>query len=197
MRVKDEDKVTRIYQAAVKLINTEGFQGTSMSKIAKEAGLAAATIYLYFSNKEDMLNKLYLHLKEQMSKAYLRGDPDLTPGKDAIHAIWINHYRYIVENPQEYKFLETFSSCPLIEKMSKEQALSFYRPLFSLLDLCRVQGVIRNLSDDVIYACLFAPVSYLAKQNCCSSVPLNDGELNEIFETAWSSVKVCCNLDNK
>jgi AcrR family transcriptional regulator len=197
MRLKDEDKVTRIYQAAVKLINTEGFQGTSMSKIAKEAGLAAATIYLYFSNKEDMLNKLYLHLKEEMSKAYLKGEPDLSPGKESIRAIWINHYHYIIENSQEYKFLETFSSCPLIEKMSKEQALSFYRPLFSLLNLCKVQGVIRNLSDDVIYACLFAPVSYLAKQNCCSGVLLDDEELDNIFETAWSSVKVCCISTNK
>jgi hypothetical protein len=39
MRKKDDDKITRIYHAAVKLINTEGFQGTSISKIAKEVKL--------------------------------------------------------------------------------------------------------------------------------------------------------------
>ena len=46
MRIRDEDKVSRIYKAAVKLINAEGFQGTSMSKIAREADIAAATTTL-------------------------------------------------------------------------------------------------------------------------------------------------------
>ena len=42
MRIRDEDKMVRIYQATVKLINVEGFQGTSVSKIAREANLAPA-----------------------------------------------------------------------------------------------------------------------------------------------------------
>ena len=63
MRVKDEDKVTRIYQAAMRVINRDGFQGSSMSKIANEADVSAATIYLYFENKDDMINKLFIHLK--------------------------------------------------------------------------------------------------------------------------------------
>ncbi|MDB4867155.1 MAG: TetR family transcriptional regulator [Cohnella sp.] len=38
-----------------------------MSKIAKKAGVSASTIYVYFENKEDMLNKLYLSIKKKMS----------------------------------------------------------------------------------------------------------------------------------
>jgi len=34
MRLKDDEKVNRIYRAAVKVINLEGFQGCSMTKIA-------------------------------------------------------------------------------------------------------------------------------------------------------------------
>ena len=37
MRVKDDEKVVRIYQAAIKVINQDGFQGSSMSKIAELA----------------------------------------------------------------------------------------------------------------------------------------------------------------
>ena len=58
MRIKDEDKVIRIYQAAIKVVNSDGFQGSSMSKIAKQAGVSPATIYLYFENKDDMIKKL-------------------------------------------------------------------------------------------------------------------------------------------
>jgi len=57
MRLKDEDKISRIYRAAIQVINKDGFQGSSMSKIANEADVSAATIYLYFENKDDMLKK--------------------------------------------------------------------------------------------------------------------------------------------
>jgi hypothetical protein len=33
MRVKDDEKVNRIYRAAIKVVNANGFQGSSMSKI--------------------------------------------------------------------------------------------------------------------------------------------------------------------
>ncbi|WP_094092917.1 TetR/AcrR family transcriptional regulator [Paenibacillus physcomitrellae] len=40
-------------------MNEIGFAETSISKIAKKAGVSAATIYIYYENKEDMLSKIY------------------------------------------------------------------------------------------------------------------------------------------
>ena len=52
MRKKDDEKQNNIKKAVIKLILEEGFQGTSMSKIAKEAGVSPATVYIYYQNKE-------------------------------------------------------------------------------------------------------------------------------------------------
>jgi len=188
MRVKDEDKVDRIYQAAVKLINAEGFQGTSMSKIAKEAQLSAATIYLYFENKEDMLNKLYLHLKQQKSKAYLSGSPDLLAKKEFFRTIWFNHYHYIISNPQLFKFLENFANCPLIDKLNQQQAIDYYRILLDLFNLAKQSGLLKNLSNAILYDLLFAPINNLVKRSLSSSILLTDEELNAIFEASWSAI---------
>ena len=79
MRVKDEDKVKRIYRAAMQVINREGFQGSSMTRIATEANVSAATIYLYFENKDDMLKKLFIELKTNMGHSYFREGISLTP----------------------------------------------------------------------------------------------------------------------
>lgn len=51
------DKHEQILTAAEKLIAESGFQGLSMHKLAKEAGVAAGTIYRYFSDKEHLLMK--------------------------------------------------------------------------------------------------------------------------------------------
>ncbi|MBQ6372233.1 MAG: helix-turn-helix transcriptional regulator, partial [Oscillospiraceae bacterium] len=53
MRFKDLDKQQRIKEAMVSLILREGIDGTSVSKIAREAGVSPATIYVYYESKEE------------------------------------------------------------------------------------------------------------------------------------------------
>ena len=66
MRHKDENKRLSIYNAAMEVVNTSGVEKASMSKIANAAGVSASTIYVYFENKSDMINKLYLMVKEEL-----------------------------------------------------------------------------------------------------------------------------------
>ena len=57
MRMKDENKKAAITKAIIGLINQIVFANISMSKIAKATGLSAATLYVYYENKEDMHNQ--------------------------------------------------------------------------------------------------------------------------------------------
>lgn len=53
------DKYERIIQAATKVFAQKGFFGSKISEIAKEAGVADGTIYLYFENKDDILISIF------------------------------------------------------------------------------------------------------------------------------------------
>ncbi len=53
------DKRERILRAAVKVFARKGFYATRVSEIAKAAGVADGTIYLYFENKDDVLVSLF------------------------------------------------------------------------------------------------------------------------------------------
>jgi len=53
------DKRERILRAAVKVFARKGFYAARVSEIAKAAGVADGTIYLYFENKDDVLVKLF------------------------------------------------------------------------------------------------------------------------------------------
>jgi AcrR family transcriptional regulator len=54
-----EDKRQAILDATLKLISKNGFHGTAMSKVAKEAGVSTGIIYHYFDSKDDLMDKLY------------------------------------------------------------------------------------------------------------------------------------------
>jgi TetR/AcrR family fatty acid metabolism transcriptional regulator len=53
------DKRERILRAAIKVFARKGFYATRVSEIAKAAGVADGTIYLYFKNKDDVLVRIF------------------------------------------------------------------------------------------------------------------------------------------
>lgn len=56
---KDRPKYRQIIDAAVVVIAQNGYHQAQVAKIAKQAGVADGTIYLYFKNKEDILISLF------------------------------------------------------------------------------------------------------------------------------------------
>ncbi|MBW2189483.1 MAG: TetR family transcriptional regulator [Deltaproteobacteria bacterium] len=58
-RKRAPDKRARILKAAIKVFAKNGFYATRVSEIAKAAGVADGTIYLYFKNKDDVLVTIF------------------------------------------------------------------------------------------------------------------------------------------
>jgi len=58
-RRRSKDKRDRILKAAVKVFAKNGFHATRVSEVAKAAGVADGTIYLYFKSKEELLVSLF------------------------------------------------------------------------------------------------------------------------------------------
>jgi TetR/AcrR family transcriptional regulator, fatty acid metabolism regulator protein len=52
-------KHEKILKAAIRVFAKNGFHNSKISQIAKEAGVADGTIYLYFKNKDDILIRLF------------------------------------------------------------------------------------------------------------------------------------------
>lgn len=63
--LKKTEKKQRIQQAAIKVMASVGYHGTTVSQIAREAGVADGTLYLYFENKEDLLLKVIDDIMER------------------------------------------------------------------------------------------------------------------------------------
>lgn len=189
MRIKDEEKIGRIYQAAINVVNAEGLQGTSMSKIAKEADVSAATIYLYFDNKDDMIQKLYLHLKEKMGHSYFSGISELHPSKGTFRMLWLNYYQYITEQAEEYQFLQNFSHCPLIRTVRKEDTADYCPAFDKLFNDSKQAGLLNELNNDIVYSLLFAAISHLVKKHKTEGTVLSSNDLMIIFEASWKAIE--------
>ena len=160
MRNKDFDKQNRIKEAMIQLILREGIDGTSMSKIAKEAGVSPATIYVYYESKEDMLSEVF---QEYAKKSYDYLMERIRPTMDAkelIEAIIKSYYSFSVEYKEIFSFVEQCSRCPTLSHSFSEKECSCN--ILDFIHKYQMRGSIQSFSDLNISAVLFAPVRFLA-----------------------------------
>ena len=163
MRTKDDDKQQRIKQAVMKLILEEGFAGTSISKIARLAGVSPATVYIYYENKEEMLKDIYTEYSGDIFSYLVRCVDAGMPAGYFIDTLMRNYYSYISEHEEIYSFVDQFSHCPALACQCGIR--SGMCELFDLLDERKRRGEICACSDENIVALMFYPVKAIAMEH--------------------------------
>ena len=163
MRRKDDEKVKSIKEAVIKLILQEGFHGTSISKIAKVAGVSPATVYIYFENKDIMLHDIYSEYSEEIFDHILdRVNLDME-GTQLIEILIRSYYNYIREHREIFSFVEQFSNCPSLAGSCSEAKNICH--IVNLIAEMKNNRIIKNYSNSNLLAVLFYPVKAIAFDN--------------------------------
>ena len=187
---KISDKRTALLNATLTLVNNHGFHNAPMSKIAQVAGVAPATIYLYFENKQDLVNKLYLEVKEDFSNCAFEGYSDDLSVIKGFEMIWFNIANYKLNQTKEANFLSQCDNSPMIEEAIRVEGLKHLQPLLNLWEKGRKEGVIKPLSDYVLYAFTVYPLSFLLGMQEREIYTLSEESKAETFKAAWDAIKM-------
>jgi AcrR family transcriptional regulator len=187
VRHKDNNKQQAICDAAIELITVNGFADTSMSKIAKAANVSPATIYVYFENKEVLINKIYLFVKQEMSAELLRGVEQNLSVAESFKIIWDNFYNYATNNPVRFAFTEQFANSPLVDSC-REESMNYFQPLLAVFMRGRQDKVLKDIPLEIFIAFTFAPLTGLIKEHFSGMIVLDEKTLATAYEIAWDAV---------
>ena len=190
MRIRDDKKYEALLLATVKLVNEIGFASSSVSKIAKEAGVSPATLYVYFKNKEDLLVSTYHEIKLGMSMAMLNSLDENQPIRDSFHLIWRNTFVYVAANLEEFRYSEQFSNSPYIDLVDNVQIQKNFEPIFRVIQKGIEQKIIKDVSFDIIAAFMFHPIIVLANPNHCKIFEPTENNIETAFQMAWDALKL-------
>jgi AcrR family transcriptional regulator len=121
-----EDKRRNLLNAALKLFATHGTQNTSTAAIAKEAGTAAGTLFLYFPTKQDLINELVLQISRDQSE-YMQTLLDRSlPVREMFFTIWQGCIRWFLEHREAYEYIQQVRDTGLVdETIVKKSGKSF------------------------------------------------------------------------
>ena len=109
----------KIMQAAVDLISTKSYNGTSTLQIAKHAGLSQATLFKYFKTKEDLLTAILHPVVPGLFGRFFEELLALETTEEKVHDLVQNRMAYLNTNRALMKIIlqEIFSN----KKLRKEQ----------------------------------------------------------------------------
>jgi AcrR family transcriptional regulator len=107
--VLKEYRVRELMEAARRVIGRHGFEGTTIDRVAEEAHVAKGTIYLYFSNKEDLLHAAVFEGLRAMIDETRRADRTELPPLDRLRSLVKTQFRLQRSNQDFLKafFLES------------------------------------------------------------------------------------------
>jgi len=177
---RKREKYMAIIDAALEVFAEYGYHNCQVAKIARRAGIADGTIYLYFANKEDVLVSVY---REKMNefitllKALLQ---NYTAAIDKLTSLVNFHFNHLENNPSLANFMQIQlrQSEASIRSGIAEQLKQYYQLIEKLVDEGKQQGsfnpqiktkvareVIFGSMDEIVSCWVFSSRKYSLSKN--------------------------------
>ena len=187
---KSIDKRNALIKATIKLVNNSGFHATPMSKVAKMANVSPATIYLYFENKQDLVNQTYLEVKTKYTDFVFKTYNENTSVKTGFELIWRRIAEFNINECEHSFFLSQCNNTPIIDEHSREEGIRHLQPLLDLWKRGKEEGVIKPFSDYILYTYSINPLSSLMMAQKQGQFQLTKEHIEDAFLAAWDSIKL-------
>lgn len=145
-RIEKNNKYNQILEAAVRVFARQGFYQSTIAQIAKEAGVADGTIYLYFKNKDDILVQFFSYRTKQVFESFREEVDRAETSADKLRNLVRRHlaeFQRDRDGAVVYQ-VETHQSSRLAENQIREMS-QMYRDLISeIVEQGQQEGAIRK-----------------------------------------------------
>lgn len=187
---KGQNKREALVRATIKLVNNNGFHAAPMSKIAKMAGISPGTIYLYFENKQNLINQVYIEVKASFSDFAFMDYEEHFSVEKGFEKIWKNIAVFKLKEVEEAMFLSQCDNTPMVDEPSRKEGLKHLQPLLDLWIRGQNEGIIKKVSPYMLYAFSIYPISFLMNMQQRELYELSSTHVDEAYNMAWNSIKI-------
>jgi TetR/AcrR family fatty acid metabolism transcriptional regulator len=136
------DKRDRILSAAERIFARHGFFAAKVSDVAKEAGVADGTIYLYFKSKDDILISLFERRMQQLNETLRAATAKVRSPRDQLRAFVKAYLQLVHDEPSaaEVLTIELRQSSKFMKEYENPQFADFLRLLGGIITAAQDKG---------------------------------------------------------
>ena len=184
------EKREQFLNAALKLFVANGVKNTSTAAIAKEAGTAAGTLFLYFPTKQDLIDELVLKISQEQAENIRSFLETRLTSREMFSVIWNASIDWFTENMEAYQYIQQVRDFGIISDeiiQLTSQLLSFY---YDAIQKGLAENVIKPYPLELIGEILYRNI--VAVMNLIIAQPDQDQQAayQELgFEIFWDGIK--------
>lgn len=178
-----------ILDATLNLLASKGFHGFSIKQVADQAGVAAGTVYLYFADREDLIQQLQIAIVDKVGEyIFAQHDQEQTlflQYQQFCHSFW----QLFLQHPNILLSKVQFDHLPpAVVNAKHEHAKQALSQLTIFLERGRKERVMKNLPDEVLFSLGFEPYFSLARKQLLGLITIDTAMLEKIICANWDAI---------
>ena len=162
---KSNGKYEAILRAAIKVFAGSGFFNSKVADVAREAGVADGTVYLYFKNKDDILASIF---NQYMDDALAAGKASLAEIQDPVEKLRRIVHAHLEGLGRDRNLAVVFqvelrSSTKFMEQFSATKVTEYLELIREVIEEGQRRGVFRSgLNTKIVAKVLFGALDEMA-----------------------------------
>lgn len=126
----DSDEKNKVFKAISDVVMEEGPHNASLDKIAKRAGMTKSSLYFYFNNKEEMIEKTINNQTEAFTQFYFKTLSAYKDPGQQLFAHFVLSASMTIENPRTVSMIHWFVRRGIGDNFRKPTEFENYRVFF-------------------------------------------------------------------
>src|SRR2546423_1076474 len=163
--IRASDKRARILDAAVKVFAERGFHSATVAEIARAAGVADGTIYLYFKGKDDLLLRLFDEKMTELLAEVKAAIAQERTAPDKLRRFIQLHLALVERNPDLASVLivELRQSAQFLKAADRQKLAAYVDLIADVVRSGQESGELdRNISAATVKRAVFGALDELA-----------------------------------
>lgn len=189
MKIRDDKKTQQVYEAVLGLVKEKGLAGITMCEIAKSAKIATGTLYIYFKNKEELINNLFAECRRAAISSYFENYDPVLPFKSGFTTVWMNILKFRVENFEDIVFMDQCYHSPFINECTMTLNREMKKPLYKLIERGKEENVFKDADTISLLTFMIGTIHEGVKVAHYNQKPLTKSVIDSMFRMCWDGMK--------
>lgn len=187
MKRKDDGKARDILAATIEVAGRLGIAGLSMEAVARQAGVATSTLYVYHASKEALIDAAYLATKQRVAQEVFR-DPGL-PVRPAFLKLTEDYLTFVLEHPAEIAFFEQARMSTFVSEETRAASERELHVMLELWERGKREQLLKDVELPVFLAFLHGAIRDVARALARLPAAKRKAQREQVAGLCWDAIK--------
>jgi AcrR family transcriptional regulator len=189
MKLKDEKKLDAVVAATCRLAAERGLLGLTLTEIAEGASIATSTLYVYFTDKEALLNEVYRRAKREAIDFYGGEIEPAAPLKGRVRSVWNRMLDHRLRRHDQVSFMEQFVGSSFMSDESRAYLAQVSEGLMRIVVEGQTDEILKNVPVPFLTSIFFGSVRETARLIRAGSIVDTKDSRAIAFQLCWDAIR--------